>query len=662
MTLRKKRGNGASGTESPRINFRPLLFCALGLVFGIYLYGKARFSSLGCADFLFPVLFIAFALPPFTIKRTLAVLLCIGCSAGIGTLSLFLYSENFCNTFEAGEYRLAGTVVSVGDKSGYSILLLDDLTLGGEEAGGKCRLIISEKIPLGERILVTARVEPISPDFRDRYLVESFARDIRYSARAEEYESVGRTRNPFLRLNGALHTAIHKHMERDEADVIYALLTGSSSGMDGGLSGAVKRGGVAHIFAVSGLHIGILYGALSLVCKKMGKFRFLPPLLFAVCYTAMCNFTASSVRAVVMCGVLGISRASGRKYDFLESISFAALLLLLFSPGQWYGAGFRLSFGACLGLALFSGSLKRLFRRLRPAFLAEYLSACLSVQLFTFPILLDAFGFFSLWGFLLNFLILPLLAPFFLGTLLCAILALAIPPAASFFLLFPRGMADALLFLFSAMDFTFVLTGFALGAGAVLFLIACVGLCQRFRLSVRPRALTAAGFALLFAFVVTAENVVFGGVRITVFTREEGAAALIRTGKESVLLIDGELTLSDGEDFLARTYGGKLDLAVAVAENESAAANIAAFLGAEELRLCDRTETGLHMPVKYGRAFACGGLEFYFESRGKLVMRAEGVVVEFDFDGKESSGADLFIGRECGGLKYTLKDGIIGVR
>lgn len=647
----------------PRINFRPLLFCALGLVFGIYLYGKARYAALSPTDFLFPALFLGFALPPFSWKRTLAILLSVSCFAGLGALSLHLYGENFDKTFAAGEYRLAGTVVSVGDKGRYSVVVLDDLTFDGERAGGKCRLILSGRAQISDRISMTARTQPVEADFGDAYQRNDFSKNIRYTARAPEYEVVGRSKNPFLRLNAALYGVLHENMERDEAEVAYALLTGNSSGMDEGLSEAVRRGGVAHIFAVSGLHIGILFGAIYLLSGKLGRFRFLPSLLIAVCYTALCNFTVSSVRAAVMCGILGSYRALGRKYDFLQSVSLAALPILLFSPAQWYAAGFRLTFGACLGLALFSGSFKKGFARLKfPAFLAEYLSADLSVQIFTFPILIESFGFFSVWSFLLNFLLLPLLAPFFLGVLLCSALALAIPPAAGFFLLFPRGMAGAFLLLFSAADVSFVLTGFALGAGALLILIACVALSQRFRLSPRMRAAAAAVLALLFVAAAVTENGVFTGVRIDVFTRGEGAAALIRTGGESILLVDGELSLSDGEDFLARTYGGGPDLVVAVAEDESAAANVVAFLGARELRLPDGTVTGLHMPVAYGRSFSCGGMTFFFESREKLVMRAENVVVEFDFEGVAAMGADLFIGSGSGGLRYFLKNGIIETR
>ena len=614
------------------------------------------------SDFLFLGLLLIFALFPFSWKRLLSILLTVCIFAGVGVLSIHLYTQNYASE-EAGQYRLSGTVLSVAKKSGYSVVILSDLALDGKETGGKCRIYLStEAVSPADELVLTAIVTPVDTEnlSNDGYVQYLFSQNVRYTARVSSFEVIGRSNNPFLRLNAALYRTLYANMNGDEASVAYALLTGNSGGMDEGILDAVRKGGIAHIFAVSGLHIGILYGAVYLVCRPMKKYRFLPALFAAATYCALCNFTVSSVRAALMCGVFGTVHALGKKYDFLESISLAAICILLFAPAQWFGTGFRLTFSACIGLALFSDSFTRLFSRLKvPKMINGYLSAGLSATIFSVPVLLESFGYLSVWSVLLNLLFLPVLPVIFLGLLLCALLAITIPPAAAFFLAVPESFLSLFLYIFSAFDPSFVLTGFALGAGTVVWWVACVALSSRFRLSIKGKAIAAAVLACIFALAVTQQNVVFYGVRIDTYSYGKGNAALVRTNDSSALIIDGEISLLDCEEFLNRTYGGKLT-AVVVLSDEMSAINTAAFLNTGTIYAKTEVETGLqNTEIVFGEMFACGQIKFRYESGEKLVMFAQSLVVEFDFVGNSALKADLFIGGGRSGLKYFLKNGII---
>lgn len=654
-----------AGASEPRarkrLNFRPVLFCALGFAFGVFLYGECRFGGLRPSDFLFLALFLFFAFFPFGLKRVLAVLLSVLLFAGAGALLLHLHTERFVSE-APGRVVVHGTVESLSVKRGYSVAVLGGLRFDGEKQGGKCLVIFSgEEVRLADELRFEAAPEPVLPDGLggDPYLMNSFARDIRYTANVPEYEKTGESGNPFLRLNAALWEVLKTDMGGDEADVAYALLTGNSGNMDAGIGELARRGGIAHIFAVSGLHIGILFSAVYLVCRRLGRWRVVPALLLAVCYCALCNFTVSSVRAVIMCGSAGLYGVLGRKRDFLEAISFAALAVLLFAPAQWFSAGFRLSFGACVGLALFSGSFSRGFSRFLPKRLSDYLGASLSVQLMTIPVLTEAFGYVSVWGLLLNLVLIPVLPVLFLGLLVFALLALIIPPAGGFFLLFPKGLLSLLLYVLSVADVSFVLAGFSLGVGGTVWLIGCVALSERLRLSRRERAAAASALAVLFTAAVVLENVVFAGCTVEVPDGSEGNAAFVRSPQACVLVIGGEISLGRCEELLLRQSYSSLTVVV-LTEDEVAGANTAAFLGADEIRLKDEVETGLSVtPILFGDTFSVGGLSFRYESREKLTLLAEGLVVEFDFGGNPALGADLFVDGVKTGLKYFLNSGII---
>lgn len=644
-----------------RINLRPFLLCALSLAFGISLCGSLRLGGFSPSDLILPLLIVLFAFFPFSKRRILFLALCFPIAAGVGALAIHLRIETYTARAEAGEYRLSGTVEEATQKRGYCVAVLRGLAFDGTPRSGKCRVYLSGDVRAGDELTLTARVSPVDTDgfFEDSFTRYLFAEGINYTASASETEKTGRSHNPFLLLDSALYDRLHDNMERDEADVAYALLTGSPGSIESGLSDSMRQGGIAHIFAVSGLHIGILYGAAYFIFKPLRRYRFLPALALAVLYAALCGFSVSSVRALLTCAFHGANGALGRKPDFLSSVSLAAALILLFSPAEWYSVGLRLSFGAALGLALLGGQIGRLLRRIRlPKALSGYLGASLSVQIFTFPVMIESFGYVSAWGTALNLLVVPLLPVLFLGLLLCTAFALAIPPAASFFLFFPEKLLSLFLLLFSWADFSFVITGFALGTGGVVLVAGMLALSEKFRLKTCGKAVAAIGLSVLFSAILVSENVVFSGCRLDVYARENRSALLVRTAGERVLVLDGRISVSDCEDFLRRLMSGTLTAAVVIGNDEEAGINIAAFLPAEGIRARDEIETGLsETPVFFGREFSYGSLSFRYEGPGKLLLLTENVAVEIDFTGPSALGADLFIGGARG--RYYLKDGQI---
>ena len=96
------------------------------------------------------------------------------------------------------------------------------------------------------------------------------------------------------------------NLDKDTAAICYAMLIGDTKGVDDATLDSFRFGGVAHIFAVSGLHIGLVYGVIAFAMKKLRANKFLSA---AICiavillYSAVCGFTLSSVRAVIMCAV-----------------------------------------------------------------------------------------------------------------------------------------------------------------------------------------------------------------------------------------------------------------------------------------------------------------------------------------------------------------------
>ncbi len=644
-----------------RINFRPVLFAAFGLAFGIFLFFKIKFGALRASDFLLCALFLCGIFRrPVRFKSAAAVFCAFALFASVGAGLAFAQTARFSYGVPAGEYKVSGRVISAAEENGYSSLLLDCLYADGTPSGGKLRLRVGQEgVKVGDIVAFTATLKRAELP-QNGMGEDAFASDLRYTASVSICEVTDRTKDPFLLLNAKLYETLHENMEKDEADIAYALLTGNGRGLDGEFSEGVRKGGIAHIFAVSGLHIGILYGAAYLLFKPLRRWRFIPAAALALCYSALCAFSVSSLRAVCMCTTAGALRAMGAKRDFLESIALAAVIVLVLFPAQWLAVGFRLSFGACLGLALFAGSFSRALSFL-PKPLSRYLSANVSVQLFTFPILIESFGYWSVWGTLLNFFVIPCLPVLFLGLLVCALFASIVPPAAAFVCLFPEGMLSLMTLVLSVSDFSFVLTGFSLGAGATVWYLSCVLLSERLRLARAARA----GIALLCAIGLTvcilAENAVFYGCKISVYRAERGGcAALVRTSENAVLLIDDEISLSSCKEFLSHTYGGTLTAVAILGEEEGRAINVAAFLGAEEVWAREKIETGLRETnIVFQETFTVGEAVFRYEGKARMILFAEDCSAEFAFFRQSAYPADLFVNEGCGGLIFFLHGGII---
>ncbi len=661
----EKEPERGHGRAQPRINLRPFLLAAAGLLCGCFLYGCIAFGSdalIGGAAF---VLLLLFLLPPFGVRRAAVVLGVFVLFALLGAGLMHLNALRFESGPPAGEYSVTGTVEVASVRGGYTSARLTGLAFDGAPAQGKMELTLpGEDVRVGDVVAFSAHVSRNAlPAGGDGYAQSDFANGLRYTAAPAQYAVTGRSGNLFLRLNGALYNVLHENMEKDAADIAYALLTGDMRVMDGDVAEATRTGGIAHVFAVSGMHISVLYAAVMLLLRRpLGRWATIPALLLGTFYCAMCAFTVSSVRSLLMCAFAGGMRFFGKKYDDLSSLSLAAALTLLVSPAQYFSVSFRLSYGAMAGIFLLSEPLSRGLRRYKVnAALANNLVSGITSQIFTLPVLLGTFGYLPVWGMLLNLIVIPALPVLFLPLVALTALSLVMPFAAGVLLAFPEGLLSATLFVFSVADVSAVIAGFSLGAGAGVWMALNVPLAARVRLRPALRAAACGAVCVLFAACVALENAAFSGCRIDIARTDRGACALVRMDGHAVLLIDGDAGVYTCTDFLRRTYGGELDGVAVLSEDIVRAVNTAAFLPARTVYAAYPTQTGLReTDVVCGETFTIGGMTFRFEAADRLTLSAQGCVAEFAFDGGEGVlSADLFAANTDGRLKYLFKDGII---
>lgn len=218
----------------------------------------------------------------------------------------------------------------------------------------------------------------------------------------------------------------------EDRGVFQAILLGDKSEMDSEIRELYQDGGIAHVLAVSGLHVSLigmgLYGFLRKRGVGYGKAGVVSAALLFF-YGSMTGFGASVFRAVFMVFCSFLASYLGRTYDLLSAMALSLILLLFDSPYLLFTSGLQLSYGAvgAVGLCNDWRSVQEKGRRLSGesgkktqeghvdvgtmlGVLRSALSVSLSIQVVTLPAILYHFYEFPLYGVVLNLVVIPLMA------------------------------------------------------------------------------------------------------------------------------------------------------------------------------------------------------------------------------------------------------------
>lgn len=274
--------------------------------------------------------------------------------------------------------------------------------------------------------------------------------------------------------------------EPKAASVLSAMVLGDKRGLDRDTRNMYQLNGIAHILAISGLHIAILGMTLfEWLRKRTGSYRIsgCVAMIVVVFYGIMTGLSGSTSRAVIMMGLVMIGKAKGRSADLLTSAGIASIGMAVWNPYVIRDAGFQLSFAAVAGLAVIHPVYVQTFGKkgkLRQAF-----GVSLSSSLATLPICVFYYYQFPLYGILLNLLVVPLVSCLLMSALVtagCGIISikaaeLARIPAHFILILYERlcGLSEKI--PFSSINVGHIsvrmVLVYYLGLGVVLFILRC---------------------------------------------------------------------------------------------------------------------------------------------------------------------------------------------
>ena len=293
---------------------------------------------------------------------------------------------------EKPKVRVSGVVRRVDGREGWRYrMLLDDVACvlpSGKIERLPGRTVwtwqYSDALPVtGQRATFMARVKPVrgfaNPGGWDsRFYWGQKGVFYRCYTRGQAGAELGSLPDGWRGMLARLRLGVREHLARATGDMpadgralLFALLAGDRSGLDPDLRQAMSDGGVAHVLALSGLHVGLVASLgwfaasmLGFVCP--GVYLYVPRIKLAVLLGALpvalfCvvgGGSPSLVRAAVMFASWGGLLWFGRGRVLLDGLFLALVVLLAADPLALYDLGLQMSVSAVASIAVFGPKLR----------------------------------------------------------------------------------------------------------------------------------------------------------------------------------------------------------------------------------------------------------------------------------------------------------------
>ena len=268
--------------------------------------------------------------------------------------------------------------------------------------------------------------------------------------------AVGYTRTPVLRLSRperdrfgmhvfairmAVSAAVQKAMPGETGAFAAAIMTGDRSAMGQDTLADLRASNLAHLLAISGLHMGLLTGfifaliryslalipsvALRWPTKKIGA---VCALIIGAFYLALSGGNVATERAYIMVSVMFVAVLLDRRALTLRAVAMAAVIVLVWQPDALTGPGFQMSFSATTALVVVFGALRHADLHRLPNWIRPILSVVVSsfiAGLATAPFAAAHFNQIAHYGLIANLLCVPLMGVLVMPA---AVLAVCLAP------------------------------------------------------------------------------------------------------------------------------------------------------------------------------------------------------------------------------------------
>jgi competence protein ComEC len=353
-----------------------------------------------------PVPLAVFAIAVALIARW-PVLLWVGVAVAASGLS----ARSWAGLEPPSPRPFAGGVTLVGDPADVAGALRVDVRIGRSRAeawargrsAGRLRRALS-----GERVELIGHLTPV-PETERRRLAS------RHVGARLSVESVGAWTGgsvPSRLANGIRRRLVAgaASLSADHRSLFAGFVLGDDRGQPPDVAYDFRASGLAHLLVVSGQNVAfVLALAGPLLRRSRISARVAAGVVVLAFFGLLTRWEPSVLRAVAMAGVTLLAGALGRPASTIRVLALAVTGLLLVDPLLVHSVGFRLSVGACAGIALWARPLASALPGPRP--MAEALGVTVAAQAGVAPVLVPTFGGLPVAALGANLLALPAAGP-----------------------------------------------------------------------------------------------------------------------------------------------------------------------------------------------------------------------------------------------------------
>ena len=282
------------------------------------------------------------------------------------------------------------------------------------------------RLAYGDQIVVKGSLQPIAPPTNphafdvQQYWAQQQIHHQQYLRSDQWYPLGNHPPNQLVQLASSLRQRSREILtqaivHRQAQGVALALVLGVKEQLEDQVREAYGRAGAMHILAVSGLHMGIVYGVVAFLLMPLRRIRWGQGWHALLCVAALWLFalvtggSVSVLRAATMFTCIIVADATQRRANIFNTLALSAFLLLLINPYYLFSVGFQLSYLAVLGIVYLQPRLYRLIP-CRYGWLDDLwalTAVSIAAQIATLPISLYYFHQFPTYFWLANVVVIP---------------------------------------------------------------------------------------------------------------------------------------------------------------------------------------------------------------------------------------------------------------
>lgn len=209
---------------------------------------------------------------------------------------------------------------------------------------------------------------------------------------------------------------ISEKLDKTSSSLCLALCLANKSELNKKIKKDFSRAGASHILAVSGMHVGIIFTAISTLFGLISKSRIylnisnIVALIFLWFYAFLCELQPSIIRACTMFTIPIIGKILNRDSSSLNSLLFTAFCMLIYDHTYLYNIGFQLSFLAVAGILLFQEKIFNIFQLQNKIliWIWNLTSVSIAAQITTLPLTIYYFHELPILSLFSNLFVIPL--------------------------------------------------------------------------------------------------------------------------------------------------------------------------------------------------------------------------------------------------------------